>query len=227
MTVPKAQSDPYLRRFPLRRVAVQTAGATLRLLAPRSARALLAAGGSVARCASRGAMPHWADVWPASVAIARHLLRGPSLAGCHAVDLGCGVGLAGTAAGLRGARVSFADREVDALHFARFNAAHNGVAEHAAIRLDWARDPVPADCDLLLLADVAYEYRHLRSLLRQVRSVVGRGGRALCADPYRPSAHDLFAWLRREFAVELVDLRVHLDGAGVAVRLASISPPRP
>ena len=44
--------------------------------------------------------------WPSGTATARHLLAHPSLvAGRRVLDLGCGVGAAGLAAGLAGAKV--------------------------------------------------------------------------------------------------------------------------
>ena len=52
------------------------------------------------RAEDHGTRPYGAQVWPASIALFRSLLRGPALEGRHAVDLGCGLGLAGLGAGL-------------------------------------------------------------------------------------------------------------------------------
>lgn len=196
MTVPLALQQPELRRFPLRAVRVPAAGGTYRFVAPRSSADLLARAGraGIAR-AERGDHPYWADVWPASIALFRVVMRGASLAGCTAIDLGCGIGLPGTGAGLRGARVLYADREPDALHFATFNGRTLGVADCEACQLDWERDPLPDAVDLLLLADLAYQYRNVRALLRHSEAVLARDGRVLCADPERPTATDLFSAL--------------------------------
>src|SRR5881397_3704618 len=66
-------------------------------------------------------IPYWAEIWPASRAIARRLAAGERLDGRAVLDLGCGLGLAGIAAGLCGAEVTFVDRHPDALGFARRN----------------------------------------------------------------------------------------------------------
>src|SRR5437870_12373463 len=44
-------------------------------------------------------IPYWAEIWTASRAIARRLAAGPSLEGAAVLDLGCGLGLSGLAAG--------------------------------------------------------------------------------------------------------------------------------
>ena len=74
------------------------------------------------------------------------------------------------------------------------------------------------------MADLVYEYRHLLSLQRQVDAVLARGGRALCADPYRPTGADFFARLRRRYRVTAVDESVHFEGRRVPVRLVWIRP---
>ena len=74
--------------------------------------------------------PHWADLWQGSVALAEEVLSNPSLvAGKRVVDLGTGLGLAGIAAGLAGAKeVVLTDREPRALYCALCAAAANGLA---------------------------------------------------------------------------------------------------
>src|SRR5690606_36195362 len=85
-SVPDARRDPRLSRFPLRRRDVPGAGARLRLVTPAGSLELLRSGCVTARDADD--LPHWADVWPASIALARWLLRGPPLGAIDAVDLG-------------------------------------------------------------------------------------------------------------------------------------------
>ena len=223
MSVPLAQRDAALRRFPLRRRDIHVSGGSLRFVAPQSSRALLGEGDCAARCARGVEAPFWADVWPASVCIARQLMRGPELHGAQVCDLGCGIGVAGTAAGVRGAEVRFADREADALAFARFNADLNGVVRHSEILFDWVDDQLPVPCDLLLMADLAYQYRNLPALLRQVRRVVGSGGSALFADPYRASANDLLARMESEFRLEISETSTGVARGRVAIRLAWIT----
>ena len=76
-----------------------------------------------------GSDPYWAYVWPSAMALAQELLQRPELVrGRRVLDLGCGVGLAGIAAAVAGAReVVLADREPRALHCALAGALANGL----------------------------------------------------------------------------------------------------
>src|SRR5689334_14192318 len=116
MTVPEARLDPVLRRYPLRRHRLSVAGGALSIVAPDGGD-WLHTGGWSTRAQAGQEPPYWADVWPSSVAIARWLCRRRDLAGMRALDLGCGIGVPGTAAARQGAAVVFADREADALAF--------------------------------------------------------------------------------------------------------------
>ncbi len=223
MTVPKAMCDRHLRRFPLRRHVIHAAGGALSIVAPKSAKAVLQDRNLGQRWQADDQSPYWADIWPASVGLARHLLRGPSLAGCRVTDLGCGIGVAGSAAVRQGATVLFADLETDALQFARFNARQNGAERIHLLNFDWDLEDLPAGCDLLLLADVAYHASSHPALLRQIDRVVQAGGRALCADPFRASADDFIAELERRYAVELIAGSVHFDGRRSPLRLGIVS----
>lgn len=223
MTVELAREDVRLRRYPLRSLRVQAAGGTYRIVAPRSATDLLRRSPQLVRRASGGDHPHWAEVWPASIALFRMFLRGPRLDGLQVCDLGCGIGVAGLGAGLRGAAVTFADREPDALAFAAFNARTLGVERVATARLDWETDPLPDGCRLLLLADLGYQYRAVRALLRHVDAVLAGGGKVLCGDPGRPTANDLFgALVARGASVETSRAEDPAGGGRVELRIATV-----
>lgn len=165
---------------------------------------------------------YWAEIWHASLGIARHLMRGPSLAGRRVLDLGCGIGLAGLAAGLRGATVRFVDRDQDALHFACFNAVDNGVRDFSATRLDWFEATAPGTYDLILLADVAYDERHFEPLLRHLHQCLAPGGSALLGDPYRPVADAFVDVLRSRFDLNVHDTATFFAGRRVPLRLVHL-----
>lgn len=215
--------DRHLRRYPLRRHVIHAAGGPLSIVAPKSAEAVLQDRSLARRLPDVEKSPYWADIWPASVGLARHLLRGPSLHGYRVTDLGCGVGVAGSAAGRIGASVLFADQDTDALRFASFNASQNGVEHCQELNFDWDQEDLPSGCDLLLLADVAYDTKSHVALLRQVDRVVRSGGRALCADPFRASTNDFITQLSRRYVVELITGSVHFAGRRSSLRLVSVS----
>lgn len=182
MTVPEARRDPILARFELRRRKLPFAGRTVSMVVPASiGEALRERAGND----DPDEQPYWAELWPASVALARNLMRGPPLVGLRVLDVGCGLGLAGIAAGIKGASVVFADREPDALAFARFNATHNGVVSIATLGLDWNHALPDGPFDLILLADVTYSERNHAGLLRLIDHCLAPQGRALAADPFR------------------------------------------
>jgi len=88
---------------------------------------------------ARGAVdgdPYWARVWPSALALAECLLARPELVrGKRVADVGAGLGVAGLAAALAGAReVALLDREPLALECARLSAEATalGAAEAAA-----------------------------------------------------------------------------------------------
>jgi predicted nicotinamide N-methyase len=224
MTVPKARSDGHLRRYPLRRHRLPVAGGTLSIVAP-DAGAWLHAGGYTARAERRDEPPYWADIWPAAVGLARWLCRRPDLGGRRVLDLGCGVGVPGAAATRMGALVTFADREPDALHFARFNALANGGTPERVVTVlhDWHGPVVAGEFDLLCLADVTYRPVHHRPVLRQVEVVAGRGGVAVHVDPFRAEVEGFLVLVRRAFAVQTVATDTFFAGRRAELRLTLIA----
>lgn len=219
--------DARLRRYPLRRHRLSVAGGTLSIVAPDSG-AWLHDGGWSERAERGGEPPYWADVWPASVAVARWLARRHDLAGRSVLDLGCGIGVPGAMAAARGARVVFADREADALAFAEFNgrraaAAGAAGAEVRAELLDWSRATVPGTFDVLCLADVTYRAVHHEPVLRQVSAALGHDGLAVHCDPFRDASDGFLAQARSAFAVRTVASRSAFGDDLVPVRLAFVA----
>lgn len=219
MTVPKARTDPRLARFPLRRLRLPTALGTLSVVLPRGAEW---ANRAEHRDSAGGSdePPYWADLWPASIAIARWIARRRDLDGRAVLDLGCGLGLPGTAAAARGAAVTFADRSTDALAFAAFNARENGArTEPRCIVHDWHRGEVAGPFDLVLLADVSYRPVHHAPILRQLDAGLGARGIVVHADPERRESEGFLVQLRRRFATRELATEVHFEEARRPVRL--------
>jgi 2-polyprenyl-3-methyl-5-hydroxy-6-metoxy-1,4-benzoquinol methylase len=172
----------------------------------------------------QGEPPYWADVWPASVALARWLCRRGGLQGRSVVDLGCGLGVVGAAAARCGARVTLADREPDALAFASFNARlQGGAAAVEAVHHDWHRATLAAAFDLVCLADVSYRPVHHRPLLRHLEQCLRRGGLCIHADPERRESDGFLRLLAPRFATRSELVSTHFDGARRTVRLCFAS----
>jgi predicted nicotinamide N-methyase len=108
-------------------------------------------------------LPYWAELWPASLALAEAL---PEVRGLRVVELGCGLGVPSLVAAARGADTTATDWADDAIELLRRNAARNGIALRAEVR-DW-RAPWSERFDLVLAADVLYELRNVEPLLERL-----------------------------------------------------------
>ncbi|MEQ1631438.1 MAG: methyltransferase domain-containing protein [Planctomycetota bacterium] len=238
MTVPEAHKDPRLARYPLRRLRLPMAEGTVSIVLPKGASWMQRELGAVIQ---GDEPPYWADVWPAAVAISRWLSRRRNLSGVRVLDLGCGLGVPGTAAARCGALVTFADRQPDALAFAEFNAKHQTASREAraagvgtaaahqpaaAVRCvvhDWHQGTLPSTFDLICLADVSYRPVHHAPLLRHLRACLADGGMCLHADPQRRESDGFLVQVRREFATreELVD--THFEDSRRQVRMTFVA----
>ena len=188
------------RRFPVKETVLEVGTNTLRLLHPSDI------DGLIHRAKEENELPFWAYLWPASVALARYIMEGTpetseaSLlpAACcappAALELGCGVGLAGIAGALRGWEVVQTDLVPDALRFARANALRNGVSIPVFVG-DWRRMALRRRFDLILGSDILYEPKLHPALSGVLRDCLAPGGRVLISDPCRVYALQFMAKL--------------------------------
>ncbi len=135
-------------------------------------------------------LPYWAELWPSSVALARHVFEEEHLVGKRVVELGCGVGLPSMIALARGAGITATDHYEAALDFARYNALVNLGRELRTRILDWhtPRAQGLGYFDLVLVADVLYERRNVAALTALIPTLLTPGGEVLLADPGRKHA---------------------------------------
>lgn len=155
-------------------------------------------------------VPYWAAVWESGVAVSEHLARqaGPRpLAGLRALDLGCGMGMAGaTMAGL-GAQVTLGDIDTAALLFARLNTLPWAQRCRVA-RCDWRSDDLPGPFDLIVGADVLYEVSQWPYIEAFARRRLAPGGTLMLGEPGRPTAKGFHEWLdARGWRVSATQLR--------------------
>ena len=157
-------------------------------------------------------LPYWAELWDSGLGIGLLLVEGsgfgvqgsvksrplvpvlnaePSTPNPPSVlDLGCGMGLAGTVAAALGARVMLADIEPSALLFARLNSLQ-WASRVRTRRLDWRTDELTETFDLILGADVLYERSQWEFLEPFWRRHLAPRGTVLLGEPGRQTG-DLF-----------------------------------
>lgn len=223
-TVPAALACPELRRFELRRWRVAVGKDMLSVVVP-DAHSYLRAGGWVDDAQRQHEPPYWVQVWPASLAMARWMDRYARLGGLRVLDLGCGLGLPGITAARRGAAVLFADRNPDALRFARWNATQgtDGALEPEVFELDWSRQQVAGQFDVLCLADITYRPVHHAGVLRHVQQCRLPRGVVLHAEPWRAESTSFVRRLQELLPTVVADLAMKTERGPLRVRLVAAS----
>jgi predicted nicotinamide N-methyase len=140
-------------------------------------------------------MPYWAYLWPGAfflaevVASERWPAGGHPLSPLRALEIGCGVGLAGLVALDRGLSVCFTDYDRAPLHFVRRSAHENGFdpASYTTRLLDW-RDLPEETYPVILGSDVLYERRLVPLVAALLAKLLQPGGVGLITCPGRTSA---------------------------------------
>lgn len=138
--------------------------------------------------------PYWAEAWDSAFAIAG-ILAHEELTGRQLLDLGCGLGLPGTVAAAKGARVLLADAAQPALLFARLNAWP--WCERTRVRrLDWRCDRLPGErFHVIVGADILYQCEDWPYLEQFWRAQLAPRGRLLLGEPGRGISAGFTEWL--------------------------------
>jgi len=141
------------------------------------------------------APPYWALPWIGARAIAARLLAAPPVTGTRVIEIGCGLGLAGVAAGRSGAYVLLTDYVDEALAFARANAEHHALRSFETRIVDFTRDRLDERFDLVIAADVVYEPESYEPLVEFLLTHTAMGGRVLLTESLRADAKRVLAML--------------------------------
>lgn len=155
-------------------------------------------------------LPYWAELWDSAQGIAQWLVNRMADNGqaLRVLDLGCGMGLAGTAAAAMGHQVLFADLEAPALLFARLNslAFVDGTHSIRTRRLNWRTDTLDERFDLILGADILYERNQWEALESFWRRHLVDGGMILLGEPGRQTGDGFMDWIGgRGWTLEMVE----------------------
>ncbi|MDD4891945.1 MAG: methyltransferase domain-containing protein, partial [Phycisphaerae bacterium] len=183
--------------WPRRQIDLAVGGVSLRLAVPDRPYDMLDLPAVEQAFNDDDYMPYWAHLWPAGAMLAdwliglvnasrqNHAQPTVPLPPAAALEIGCGLGLAGLFAARLGYRVTLTDYDPSALDYVRENARLNDLAEQIATTLmDW-RQPSGDRFPLILAADVLYEQRNHQPIFELLRQSLSPGGVAALSDPCR------------------------------------------
>lgn len=177
------------RRFRVAETAVALGTSEVTLVHPASSEELISEEDFLAD----ERLPYWAEPWPSSFALSRHLLSDDSVLGPgngrSALELGCGAGLVAIAATLAGFTVTASDYYEDALRFARVNVWRASKTRIDVMHLDWRSLPeLLPRYDVVIASDVLYERPYAPLVAEVIARTLALDGVALVADPGRLAA---------------------------------------
>ena len=140
-------------------------------------------------------LPYWAELWDSGLGMGQLLVSAPQLVRENNVlDLGCGMGLAGTVAAALRANVLFADLEADSLLFARLNSLP-WREKIRTRRMNWQKDRLEERFDLILGADILYEKQQWEFLEPFWRQHLKTDGSVLLGEPGRQTGELFLEWM--------------------------------
>jgi len=167
--------------------------------------------------------PYWAHLWPGARCLARLMTAHAECSGRRVVEVGCGLGLAGIAAAMRGAAVTLLDSAHDALRFAQASAALNR-CRVSTVQMDVRHAAVRGRFDHCLAADVTYDPLLQIALADFLAAHLASGGRAWCAESVRTFDQGFRrACERHGLRVSEREERELDDGREVSVRITEVS----
>jgi predicted nicotinamide N-methyase len=143
-------------------------------------------------------LPYWAELWDSALGVGQFIVklrRDEPAEPLAVLDLGCGMGLAGAVAAAVEMDVMLADLEPRALLFASLNTVP--FRERARVaRIDWRRDRLGEDFDLIIGADVLYDRTQWEFLDRFWQQHLRVAGQVLLGEPGRQTGEIFVKWIR-------------------------------
>ncbi len=201
MSTPRIHATPPEAIADTARDPVFVDGHTFRIDRPADSDGLIDHPAVRAAYAADGYLPYWSSLWPSARMLAKAVVREPwgdhwrpaGVDKLEALEVGCGLGLAGVAALSRGLRVTFSDVDETALTFAARNARLNGFADFRTVPIDFRAPPADVKYPVVLGSDLMYEERMVGPLIGLLRAVLDPNGVCLITDPDRGPAR-VFRW---------------------------------
>lgn len=206
------------RNYEVRRERWSLGGMELDLAWPADMDVLLDAPATQERFRQDEYMPYWAQPWPGAILLAETLTGMERGNGRGAIEIGCGVGVVSLVAAKCGWNVVASDYDEDAIAFAEWNAARNGIALAACRLVDYRVPLESPEYDLVLGSDLLYERKKSEPVAAWVSSALRPGGLGLLSDPNRAAAEEFPEYGRRAgMQVETITMET-VSPAGLVTR---------
>jgi len=142
-------------------------------------------------------MPYWASLWPVAIFLAEEISTRTWAPNLSAIEIGCGLGLAGIAAAKKNLNVLFTDYDANAVKFARINCELNDIRNSEFALLDM-RAPMAKTFDVILVSDLIYERRNVEPLVNLLDQMLAKNGTALVSDQGRPYQENFLKLLQEK-----------------------------
>lgn len=148
---------------------------------------------------------YWAKLWQAAPPTARAILRHDWTPGEACLEIGCGLGLVGIAALMKGLDVTFSDYVQVAVDTAIENARRNGFDQARGRIVDW-RDPPDEQYPVIVGCDILYFEKMHIPLANTLDQMLAPGGVCWIGDAGRfHSGKFLHVMGERGYKVKLLD----------------------
>jgi predicted nicotinamide N-methyase len=136
--------------------------------------------------------PYWAHLWTGALTLARYVEERVDCKDLDVLDLGCGLGLTGIVAALKGGKVLFVDKEPAALAFVTVNAQLNKCPLFEAKIVNFTKDGLDQRFAVILGAEILYDRPTFPLLVRFIARHLSSDGRALIGDARRTNTDDFY-----------------------------------
>lgn len=147
--------------------------------------------------------PHWAKLWPASLAMSDFLMQHPALIRNKTVlELAAGLGLPSIMAASYARSVCCSDYLPEAVATIRQSAAYNQLYNLECQVLDWYALPDNLEAEILLLSDINYDPTAFEQLYLVLSRFIAKNTTILLSTPQRlmakPFIERLLPWCQQQ-----------------------------